>query len=59
MIWSAIGFYRNEQRSSGGYNLRTLTFLQQKEQMVSCYSRSKVDLALRSLCDAFNRLTVP
>lgn len=57
MIWSAIAFYHNGRRSSNGYNLRTLMFLQQKGQMVSCYLRSKVDLALHSLCDAFNRLT--
>src|SRR6267154_2938262 len=57
MIWSAIVFYRNERRFSNGYSLRTLTFLQRKGQMVSCYLRSKVDLALRSLRDAFNQLT--
>jgi hypothetical protein len=49
MIWSAIVFYRNGRRSSNGYSLRTLTFLQRKGQMVSCYLRSKVDLALPSL----------
>ena len=44
MIWSAIVFYRNGYRFLDGYNLRTLTFLQQKAQMVSYYLRSKVDL---------------
>ncbi len=44
MIWSAIAFYRNGPRFSGGYNPRILTFPQQKERMVSCYLRSKVDL---------------
>jgi hypothetical protein len=57
MIWSAIVFYHNGRRSSNGYSLRTLTFLQRKGQMVSCCLRSKVDPALHSLCDA--RLTNP
>jgi hypothetical protein len=57
MIWSAIVFYRSGRRSSNGYSLHTLMFLQRKGQMVSCYSRSKVDLALYSLYSAFNQLT--
>jgi hypothetical protein len=57
MIWSAIVFYRNGRHSSNGYSLRTSTFLQQKGQMVFCYLRSKVDLALHPLCDALKQLT--
>jgi hypothetical protein len=48
MIWSAIVFYRNERRFLNGYSPHTSTFPQRKGRMVSCYLRSKVDLALHS-----------